>query len=772
MFKNNLIFKAALFPFAAAALFFFSVVFFTPRFEDSYSFTLYDRNGVLLGASVSEDMQWRFPEAEQITQEYKDALLSYEDRNFYLHFGIDPSAVLRAIKLNIANRKTLSGASTITMQTARLSCKNAERSLIQKMKEAVYALLFELRYSKNSILKLYASHAPFGGNVVGIEAASWRYFSRDNKNLTWAEICTLAVLPNQPSLVRPGKAAGRLKLKRDILLNNLCANGIIDAASCRLYCQEPVPEKPSLLPALAPHYLNLTKKSKRADKKNNCTLDMELQRTAADIAEAHSAKLAKSFVHNAAVIILDTHNGEILAYVGNTGLNRTSGKNAHVDMINARRSSGSLLKPFLYAGMLDAGMILPSSLMTDIPTRIGGYIPENNNEAYAGAVPADEALAKSLNIPFVRALREYTIPAFLNLLKSCGFTTFSRSAEEYGLPLILGGGELTMRETAEAYRLMFQNASQSSLAGQTSAEKRSETAKEHSGYPLSPAACYLTFEALTKANRPEEEAVWQFYASAKKIAWKTGTSFGWRDAWSIGVTSDYVVGVWIGNSDGEGRPEIRSAYAAAPVMFEIFSILPKSKWPARPEAKLERIKTCIHSGFPASQYCEKTAESCKPLYAPNSKVCPYCRPVPLTQDGKYRAHAGDIKGMPKIENRFVLPPAEEYFYSKKHPSYKPLPPWLPKSGHGTTADFEIIFPENGAHIFIPTSLDGSQGAFTIKAAHKNPSAVLYWDIDGKYLGKTRRLHKIDIKLGFGKHLLTLTDEKGIQEKRTFTILSE
>lgn len=752
------ILKASLFPMGTALLFFFAVK--SPSgFENSYSFTIYDRNGELLGAAVSNDMQWHFPQSESITENYKQALLCYEDKNFYLHFGIDPAAVLRAAKLNTENKKIVSGASTITMQTARLSYGNSKRSLLQKLKETFSALIFEVRYSKSDILNLYASNAPFGGNVVGIEAASWRYFSRSHTYLTEAENCVLAVLPNQPSLVRPGKSAERLKQKRDTLLKNLFAYGLISKEVLSLSAQEPIPEKPSPLPSLAPHYLQLLKKNTAGMKykKNITSLDIELQRRVTDITERYSAQLAESFVHNAAAVILETQTGKIAAYIGNTGLNRKNGKNAHVDMASARRSSGSLLKPFLYAGMLDAGLILPSSLMIDIPTRIGGYIPENNTETYSGAVPADEALAKSLNIPFVRALRQYTIPAFLNLLKECGFTTFDRTADEYGLPLILGGGELTLYETAEAYRKLFL---QASLKG----EKKEL-------YPLSASSCYLALEALTKANRPEDEAVWQFFASAKKIAWKTGTSFGWRDAWTIGVTSNYVVAVWVGNSDGEGRPEIRSATSAAPIMFEIFNILPKSQWISAPSAELEQVSICKHSGFPASQFCSLTTESFKPLYAPQCKTCPYCRSVSLTADGKYRAKAEDIKGFPKIENRFVLPPSAEYFYSKKHPEYKKLPAWLPESGVNKS-DFEIIFPENGSSIFIPTALDGSPGAFTVKAAHKNPQTILYWDADGKYLGSTKFIHQMDIRLGFGEHIITLTDESGSQEKRKIKILSD
>ena len=751
------IIKAISVSFLCALPFFALILFCMPEFKAPYSFILYGSNGKLLGAAAASDGQWRFPKHGDIPHNYKQALIAYEDNNFYLHFGIDPAAVFRALADNVSSKKIVSGASTITMQTARLSKKNTKRTLVQKIKEAGQALLLELKYSKNGILNLYASQAPYGGNVVGIEAAAWRYFGRGAEDLTWAEVSALAVLPNQPSLVRPGKRAELLEKKRNALLLKLFLQKRMNEEAYLLAAAEPVPEKPKPLPQKALHYLEALKAEHKTVFKDNRThIDSELQDAVYKIAEHYFDKFSLSGVYNAAVLVQKTETGEIIAYVANTGLQSGRGKNAHVDMIRARRSSGSLLKPLLFAGLLDAGMILPEQLLIDIPTKIAGYNPQNSSYKYTGAIPAKRALAYSLNVPFVRALRDFTVPAFLDLLKRCGFTTFNRTADEYGLPLILGGGEITLSEITDAYRKMM-------LQSQN---------KLKAPFPLSPAACRIALDALADSNRPEEEAVWQLYADSRKIAWKTGTSYGNKDAWTIGVTPEYTVGVWCGNASGEGRPEITSTKTAAPILFEVFSILPKTSWPALQKLDFEFVEVCADSGCPASQFCSRTKKILKPAHAHLQSVCPYCRAVSLTRDGKFQAKAGDISELPKIENRFILPAAAEYFYRQNHPEYRPLPQWLTKSAGSANDEFELLFPENGISVFIPTELDGSRGAVVAEAAHKDSFASVYWDLDGEYLGMTRTYHQMRIRTEKGGHLLTLTDDRGRQIRRAFTVIGE
>ncbi len=738
------------------SLLFLSLFSFLPSLEHETSFAIYDRKGKLLCASLSETETYCLSPSKKVNEKYKIATIIYEDKSFYLHLGIDASSVIRAAFLNLANKKTISGASTLTMQLARIASKRKNRSYIQKIKEAFFALLFEVKYSKDEIFSLYANSAPFGGNVVGIEGAAFRYFSSAQENLGTAEVAVLSVLPNQPSLVSLSSRRSRLKEKRDSLIQDLKSYSIITKEESDLSVAEPLTATPRPLPFFAMHYLNLLKRQitignvKKVEKVIT-TIDYDTQVLLEKMMEEHSSRLKESLVFNMAGIIMDVKTEEIIAYVGNTGFFSANGKNVFVDMVQAKRSSGSLLKPFLYAGMLDRGMIFPKSLLKDIPFQIQGYAPQNNSGEYQGVVRADEALSQSLNIPFVRSLREYGISPFLKLLKECGFSTFTRSAEEYGLPLILGGGELTLYEVARVYARLARQASSGDL----------------SNFPISQGAAYLALQALSEGKRGNEENMWQFFEGWQKIAWKTGTSEGFKDAWSIGTNGKYVVAIWAGNADGTGRPEIKSNIAATPVMFEIFSVLEKNKWLEPPSRSLKAVAICAHSAYATGIYCNEKKIEYAPINAPMPKVCPYCKPVCLSPDGKNRISPLEITGKEKIENFFVLPPFEESLYLKHHKDYKRLPPFL--NGRANEAEFQIIFPENYNKISIPIELSGKAGAFTAKAVHKDSSATLYWDVDGKYLGTTRRFHQLDINLKPGRHILTLTDKNGYHKECVFFI---
>ena len=432
-----------------------------------YSYTLYDKTGILLGASVAWDGQWRFSPGK-VPDKFAQALIVFEDKRFYYHFGVDPIAVVRAVVSNIRAGRIVSGASTLTMQTMRLLAGNKPRTFRQKCWESFLAVIAEIRLGKTQILSLYAAYAPFGGNVIGIEAASWRYFNRSPASLTWAEAATLAVLPNQPSLVHPGANRSVLLKKRNTLLYMLYEKGTIDAQTLKLSLAEPLPEKPYPLPSGAPHYLELLKKAHPSTTRFYTDMDSGLQKNLSRILERHSRELSRKGIDNAAALIIETSTGKVLAYCGNTGLDGRNKTTGAVDIVQARRSSGSLLKPFLYAAMLDSGRLLPEQLVIDIPTRIGSYKPDNNVPLYRGAVPASEALSRSLNIPAVRMLREYGISHFLDYLKRCGFTTFTRSADEYGLPLILGGGEISLYEAVYAYaQLMNAACGRSGYSGES-----------------------------------------------------------------------------------------------------------------------------------------------------------------------------------------------------------------------------------------------------------------------------------------------------------------
>lgn len=752
--------------FFAALFFTYTVIFLFPfRIMPKnvpYSYTLYDKTGILLGASVAWDGQWRFSPGK-VPDKFAQALIVFEDKRFYYHFGVDPIAVVRAVVSNIRAGRIVSGASTLTMQTMRLLAGNKPRTFRQKCWESFLAVIAEIRLGKTQILSLYAAYAPFGGNVIGIEAASWRYFNRSPASLTWAEAATLAVLPNQPSLVHPGANRSVLLKKRNTLLYMLYEKGTIDAQTLKLSLAEPLPEKPYPLPSGAPHYLELLKKAHPSTTRFYTDMDSGLQKNLSRILERHSRELSRKGIDNAAALIIETSTGKVLAYCGNTGLDGRNKTTGAVDIVQARRSSGSLLKPFLYAAMLDSGRLLPEQLVIDIPTRIGSYKPDNNVPLYRGAVPASEALSRSLNIPAVRMLREYGISHFLDYLKRCGFTTFTRSADEYGLPLILGGGEISLYEAVYAYaQLMNAACGRSGYSGE-------------SVFPVSAGAAWLTLKALAEGVRPDDEALWRVFAGSKRIAWKTGTSNGNRDGWAIGTTEAYTVGVWFGNAEGQGRQDLQSIRTAAPVLFEIFASLPAAHWPAVPSEHLKEETFCADSGYIAGRRCSRTVKGFRPAQAPQGLVCPYCTAVSFTPDGRFQADMSDMTGgyegrFPLIQSRFVLPPAVEYYYTRFAATYKKLPPFVAGHQGGNSSQLAILFPEQGARIVIPIEIDGSAGAMIMQAVARDIGTVIYWDIDGVYLGSTQGTHTMTVRPKIGAHVLTVTDSLGTRRVRTFEVL--
>ena len=781
-------------PLAAAALFFCLAFFFGPphpRFPGGLSTALYDREGALLGASVSSQGLWKFPAGSKVPHKFERALIAFEDRRFYSHPGIDPRSLARAAAQNAREGRIVSGGSTLSMQTARLALPGGSRSLPRKLMEAWLALRLEVLYGKPGILELYSANAPFGGNVVGLEAASFRYFGLPPDRLSWAEAATLAVLPNAPSVAHPGKNRDELLAKRDRLLRSLVRSGDLSEEELGLSLAEPLPPEPFAIPRLAPQLLDRALLDSRSAGKEGervvSSVDGGLEERTAEILERHHLDLAGNGIYNEACIVARVDSGEVLAYVGNVGARDPEDHGQSVDLTRAPRSSGSILKPFLYAAMLDSGEITSESLVADIPTRVGSYNPENNVDAYSGAVPAKEALARSLNVPFVRLLRSFGSERFLRLLQKTGVTTMDRDADDYGLTLILGGAEVSLWEMAGRYAALARTARglkspdggqyfdlsyrlpQSGSGG--GAERASRRVSR--GDPFSTGAAWLTLDALLAVARPADEAPWQDYASARKIAWKTGTSFGLRDAWAIGLTSEYVVAVWVGNASGEGRPGLRGSEAAAPILFDVFASLPVTPWIPRPDKALRYESLCAASGFLAGPDCASSRRSLVPLDAPAAAVCPYCRLVHLSADGAYRVTASD-EALDKMRTvrRFVLPPAMEWYYMQNHLEYSPLPPWKPGSASRDDSALAIVAPEEGASIYVPIELSGRPGATVFSAVHRDPGAVVYWHLDGSYLGQTKGRHRMEARPAAGPHRLTLVDGEGREVERQFEVLSE
>jgi penicillin-binding protein 1C len=790
------------------------------RFPGDYSAAVYARGGELLGASVSRSGQWRLSPGAKAgagsrvtSKRFETALVVYEDKHFYSHAGFDPGALVRAALQNARAGRIVSGGSTISMQVARLGRAGRERELGEKAIEALMAIRLELIHGKKDLLRLYAENAPFGGNVVGIEAASFRFFGRSPESLSWAEAATLAVLPNAPSVAHPGKNRELLQAKRDRLLRELLRERRISEEDLELALIEPLPSEPYDLPSLAPQLVarfstQITGVGGGELSRVVTTIDAPLQERSSGALKRRSAALAEGGVYNGACIVARIDTGEVLAYVANaappardeSSRERAGGGYADrgyaVDCIRAERSSGSLFKPFLYAAALEAGELGPRSLLPDLPTRYGSYEPENNLGTYSGAVRADEALARSLNVPFVRLLKSFGVERFRDILASTGMSTLHRRAEDYGLTLILGGAETSLWEMAGRFAALARSAERGSGPGAsqifdlglTRAELASRVKRPD---PFSSGSAMLTLDALTKVARPEEEAAWEDYASSRRIAWKTGTSFGYRDAWAIGVDGTFVAGVWFGNASGEGRPSLKGSAAAAPLLFDLFGLLasgvgsgPAGKGIASAasglgesgkvrEGALREVEVCADSGWAAGPDCERTETALVPAGAKALPLCPYCASVALSADGRYRVRAEDeAPGSVRVEKRFVLPPAIERFYGNNL-DYKKLPPWKPGSAQGASdRSLAIIAPEEGASIFIPTEITGRPGATVFSAAHRDADSVVFWTLDGVYLGQTRGKHSIEARPGAGEHVLTVTDASGRSQARRFIVLSK
>ncbi|MCK0123365.1 penicillin-binding protein 1C [Gelidibacter sp. F2691] len=755
--------------------------FCLPRqlFKDPTSTVITSSKNELLGAMIAKDGQWRFPQNDTVPDKFKTCIVQFEDAYFYQHPGFNPVSILKALKENLSSGGVKRGGSTITQQVIRLSRKGQSRTYFEKIKEIVLATRLELRASKEKILSYYSSNAPFGGNVVGLDAASWRYFNRDASQLSWAESATLAVLPNAPSLIYPGKNQEQLFKKRNRLLHKLMEQEIIDSLTYQLSIAEGLPQKPYPLPQIAPHLLQKVTET-HSGQSVQTTIKKPIQEQVNTIVSNHYQTLKQNEIYNAAVLVLGVRTRKVLAYVGNTPTDKAHQKD--VDVIDKPRSTGSILKPFLYAAMLDAGDILPNTLVADVPTQFGSYNPENFDNQYDGAVSASRALSRSLNVPSVRMLQEFGLDRFHHYLEALKLKDLKYNANHYGLSLILGGAESNLWDLCKSYAAL---SSTLNHFNETSSEYFTnefteptflnhttiDFGKKSSEKILFDAASiYLTYESLKDVNRPEGNENWEFYDSSKQIAWKTGTSFGFRDAWAIGTTKDYVVGVWVGNADGEGRPGLVGVQTAAPILFEVFDVLPNSEWFSKPFDEMQEVEICTQSGYRASPNCVDREEKFVQRTGLKTAPCPFHVLVHLDRSEQYQINSS-CEDLSNIVHKswFVLPPLMEYYYKAQNPFYKALPPFRADCMGENAIAMEFIYPKENNTIFLPKDFDGQTNDLILKVAHSKPETLIFWYLDERYLGSTKDIHEFAMKPQRGKHTVTVVDEFGNESKRWIEI---
>ena len=727
-----------------------------PLFPDDYSTVVVDRDGRRLRVFLNSAEQWCFPpDSFVIPEKLVISAVTYEDKRFYKHFGIDPIAFFRAVGQNLRKGRIVSGASTITMQVARIA-NPKRRSIFNKFIEAIHSIKIELKYSKEDILRLYFDHAPYGGNIRGYRAACLRYWGIEAEEITWGEAAALAVLPNSPSLINPDTDAGELRAKRDRLLRKLHDHGHIDDETLELSLLEPIPRGQIPFEFTAPHLCRSLAR-RYSGEFVTTTIDYKIQRETERLASRHAEWLQSFGVKNVAVLVADTRTGDVLAYVGSNDFHDDALK-GKVDGVRAPRSTGSLLKPFLYALAMDEAIIIPETQIKDIPTFYGAFAPHNADMSFSGLVTARDALIRSLNVPAVRLLYAYGLHDFYSFLQNAGMSYLFRSPDEYGLPIILGGCEGSLWEMVSIFRGLGNGGVFSGL------NTILGDSIELGDSLISTEACWTVLDIIQNVNRPGAEYYWHQYSSQRPISWKTGTSYGHRDAWAIGVTPKWTIGVWTGNFTGEGNPNLIGSQAAGILLFKVFNSLKSGDLSAkfeRPESMV-KLGICRQTGFLATDKCEMVDSILVPPNCAMLRKCPYHRTLFLDEDEKYQVCSRCWEhGKVKSVTRLVYPPEIVQFFAQKGHSYLATPPHNPNCPvQGYENPVMIIYPTAGAKILVPRGFEGKHERIIARGAYSVAKSSLNWFLDGDFIGSTFDKHEIPLDLEVGSHSLTAMDSEG------------
>ena len=735
----------------------------TIEFDNRFAYVVY-ADGKIVNAQVSEDEQWRIKCDSEVPDKLKICLKLFEDQYFDYHLGVNPVSLVDAIYQNIKHKEIVKGGSTITMQVARIHEGNQSRTYVQKLKEIMLAIAMELRYSKKSILKFYAQYAPYGGNTVGFCAASLRYYDKDASELSWSEAATLAVLPNAPSQIYPGKAQEELIRKRNFLLDKLLAQELMDTISCRLAKLEPLPVQSHYFESITPHLLQEFKAENPDGFNYYTTLDYTLQKNVKKILDNYRARYHSiDDIKNVAAIIL-RKDGSTAAYIGNSGCRVSCG--ADVDILSSMRSPGSTLKPFLYGLAIDEGMITPQSLLKDIPVFYNGYAPGNFDKKFRGIVKAERALTESLNIPAIDLLSDYGVSPFLNDLKELQFTGLNKSADHYGLSLILGGAEVRGRDLATAYlNLQRNNEEQNPVSLRFLNEESIEIDNK---FPLSIASSYQVSEMLKGVNRPSNQDGWKYFEGGKEISWKTGTSYGMRDAWAVGSSSEYTVLVWVGNADGEGKPGLTGVVKAGPILFEVFDLLPAGKESEIALSHFTSKKICAESGYTASSACLNTSEQLVPAQVGRIPICDFHQFITMDTSGQFRVYE-HCESNNITAPMMVLEPKVNRYYHKHTGHSLSLPPYA-EDCITAKEKLQILYPTKGAELLLPQDFDETKQQLVSEVLVDNSVDSIFWFVDNELLNVTKANHKIELDLEPGEHTLTVVSSQGEEDSRSFTIL--
>ena len=728
----------------------------------SYSAMITDRNGELIHAYLTPDEKWRMRvELDEISPLLRKTIIHKEDKQFYRHWGINPFAMARALFRNITSRKRTSGASTITMQVAR-ALEPKARTLPNKCIEMFRALQLEWTYSKDEILRLYLNLVPYGGNIEGVKSAAYLYFDKDPDHLSLAEITALSIIPNRPGSLVPGKHNAAIVAQRNKWLRRFAAEKLFTEKEIADALAEPFDVQRRSVPREAPHLsarLALSGQYHIAS-----TIDRNTQLMTEKLVADYVRSLRRQGIQQAAVLIIDNENRDVLAYVGSGDfLDSTDG--GQVDGITAVRQPGSTLKPLVYGLCFDAGVLTPRKMMNDVPVNYAGYAPENYDRRFNGPVTVAYALEHSLNIPAVRALHLLGKEPMIDALGKAGFRQVIAKQRGLGLSMVLGGCGTTLEQLTGLYAAFAQD-------GLYRAPRYTRT--DSSGKEtrlLSEGSAYLVTDILSRINRPDFPLHWEATAHLPQIAWKTGTSYGRRDAWSIGYNRRYTIGVWVGNFSGQGNPGLSGAETATPLLFRIFNSLdydPDRAW-FSPPASLDERQVCVETGMPAAEHCQHRVLD---YFLPGISAtlpCDNVQLVSVSEDGKISyckscEPASHFRRKPYP----VLSPDLVQWMQANQAAYTSIPPHNPNCekvfGEGRP---QIIAPQNGNTYYIHRK---HPEPLQLRCETGNDVARVYWYINNAYYKTTAASAAPFFLPPEGRVKISCTDDKGRNRDITITVV--
>lgn len=731
-----------------------------------------DRNGEWLRVFIASDESWHIPEPslDEISPKLRTAVLTYEDRWFYGHFGINPFSILQAAIDNIKAGKIVRGGSTITMQVARMM-EPKPRTVPNKLVEMFRALQLELAYSKDEILTIYFNMAPYGGNIVGSAAASRVYFNKPQSRLSLGEAALLAAIPNSPTYLRPDVYPDNARVARKKVLRQMRKFGKIDLSEMQEAASDSIPTKRYPMPFKAPHLARLLAKTESSrGHLIFSTIDSEIQELSARVLREHLAPLRRADISTGAVVVMDTTSREVLAMVGSHDFFDYANE-GQVNGAMAPRSPGSALKPFIFGLALERGLITPESLLHDVPVDYAGFSPVNYDGDYRGYVTAREALAHSLNVPAVNLYAQLGNDGIYTFLKRGGITTLSEPKPHYGLSLILGSCEVTLLELTSLYAGL---ANLGEFGRHRLIKSSGDTVPAPSAKRLlSRGASFILTEMLTEVRRPDLPTAYEASINLPKVAWKTGTSYGHRDAWSVGYTPSYTIGVWVGNFDGHGAPSLVGSEVAAPILFALFNALTNSaanRWYTRPYQVSTR-EVCALSGMLTSANCPTTKAG---DYIANRSTNMPCRVhKQITIDNETGASLCSHCRIGRSYHHAVFEewhPAVGTWLSKNGYAIQPIPPHNPDCVGVVAGQGPVIrSPSEDSEYHIRAGVNLEYQKLLLAASVSNRTKQIFWFVNGEMVFKGAPDVPVFLTPVAGSHQLTCVDDEGRSSSRTLVV---